>query len=75
MSRGSAGRRAARLQEGWTPLIHASWHGHQGVVEALIGSKAALEAQDNVRLLRDTGDAAQGSTPPCEGCPMCVQLK
>ena len=36
----------------------------------LIGSKAAIEANSNVRLSRDAGDVAQGRTPPCEGCPM-----
>ena len=46
--------------------------GHQGVVEALIGSKAAIksgiEAENNVSLSRDAGDAAQGSTPPGSEC-------
>ena len=32
-------------------------------MKALIGSKAAIEAQDNVRLSRDAGDIAQGAPP------------
>ena len=70
--------RADRRQGERTPLMLASNRGHRGVVEALIGSKAALEAKDKVRLLRDTGDATQRterSMPPCEGCPICVLLE
>ena len=54
--------RAAR-QRRLVPLNLASSNGHRGVVEALIGSKAAIEAQDNVRLSRDAGDIAQGAPP------------
>ena len=65
--------RAAR-QRRLVPLNLASSNGHRGVVEALIGSKAAIEAQDNVRLSRDAGDIAQGAPPPGEGCPMCAPM-
>ena len=49
-ARGCPGYRAARRQGGWTPLICASSNGHQSVVEALIGSKAAIESKNNVSL-------------------------
>ena len=65
---GGGGCGAARRQGGWTPLILASINGHQSVVEALIGSKANIEAKDKVSLSRDAGGAAQQSTPPGSEC-------
>jgi hypothetical protein len=41
---------ASRVQDGWTPLIAASFHGHVDIVKALIEGRADLEAKDKVRM-------------------------
>jgi ankyrin repeat protein len=43
---------SASSQKGWTPLNSAADKGHEGVVKLLVEAKAAVDAANEVRVVR-----------------------